>query len=337
MPRKKKVSVDAPSVGVAPEAETEESIHLRHHAVYVDDQQENLENWQQRNDDASILGSFAVAAKRGKIADSVVSAVDYLQEVGVCWVCYEGPVTIYIPFEEAFDAPPEELMNKDTRDIRRRKEQFLQKSIGVPISFVITNIAEGDGSMVVIASRKKANAMIRQLHYGAEAQRPLKVGDTVRATVMGVGNSVMCLFAGGKDIVVKNRNLTHRYVDNLQTVWHAGQIIRVTIRDVEHGEKRGEVKQVSVTCRTIELQEAKTRLSRARKDMKCFATIVSINSNPFRINLWLDGLDIPAYAATRVFDRTQVRPGGKAMVRVLGTTENGLVHCEIVYIQPASR
>ena len=335
MANKKKVPVEAPSAGVP--TETEENVHLRHHAVYVDDQQQNLENWQQRMDDASILGSFTIAANRGTIANSVVSAVDFLPEIGVCWVCYEGPVSIYIPYEEAFDEPPTELMNKDTRDIRRRKEQFLQKSIGAPVSFIITKTAESDGAMVAIASRQKANAMIRRIHYGAEAQRPLKAGDTVRATVMGVGNSVMCLSVAGKDIIVSNRNLTHRYVDNLQTMWSAGQSIRVTIRDIEHGEKRGEVKKVSVTCRDIELEEAQAKIRRARKDMKCFATVVSISSEPFRINLWLNGLDIPAYAATRVFDREQIRPGCKVMVRILGTTERGYVHCEIVYAQPSSR
>ena len=351
MSPKKKVSAETPieqigsGVEQAPEQEVEQvnAPISQHHSVMNESRRAKYDEWEQRQANADAIGKYASACNRHTLVDFTVVGIEPNSETGeVYWVGYEGPITIRVPFCETFDNLPEDLIKTTPSSVVvARRTQFLQRSIALRCKVLPQSmelLPDGSGA-IVTASRVAASARIRRYHYGKDAFPAIKVGDRVTASVLAVGNSSLWLDVGGYELQVAQRHLTHRYIDNAKNYWAVGNTISVEVKSVITTGNPGEVSELQVTMKPLERKTALQYKSRIISGGKYKATVVSIVAQPKpTINLWLEGLEMPAFATSRQYEQQPISSGDKVLVKALGMrTEGptaGLTACEINRILP---
>lgn len=298
----------------------------------------SLEEFHKKQEDSSIVNMFLVASKTSSILEAKVEGV-HVEGKEISWVCYYGPVVVHIPFAKTFEGLPDALLDPTTPDLLTRRRQFLTKSIGITIPFIVTSfITDPNGDTITIGSRIDAIRRIRRRYFGRDAKKPVKKGDVLEAQVLNVGPSALRLHVKGMDVRVPNRLMSHRWLSDMQLVYAAGDKVTVQVTDLREDPATGNI-QLAVSCRPIELEKAKRLHSRLRKGNIYGATIIHVRSAPtMHVSLWLEGIEVPGYAATTgLFKADSFRSGDHVYVEVLGVTETGYVHTKILPHKKAGR
>lgn len=313
---------------------------LRLNARELEDKRDDfIERRGVRQERDNVIGSFMSAIKRREIMYSRIAGA---AEDGndAYWVCYDNAVQIRIPFTESFESLPEELLDPAKPSLGLRRKQFLSKSIGAEVAYVITSYTfdpEAD-TYCMTASRIAANKRIRARYFGPSAVRRLQVGDTVKATIMSVGSFAAYVSFGGLDVRLENRDVSHRYLPSLESFLMAGNQLRLRIMGIE--DTNSDDPKVKVSARPVELDDAKQNLNRVKAGDRFAATITSIRrvdsdkGVATRYSMWLEYVDLPGFATTRNIGMgdgiRSIRSGDKVWVQVTGVTDNGYVHSRII-------
>lgn len=290
------------------------------------------------HENLSILSEYIQASTAGNILEATVNGV-FRDKENVYWQCFHGPVTIRIPFEETFETLPAELLNKDTPRLFTRREQVLHKSINATIPFVITKLQQDPDNpkrAIALGSRIKALTIIRKSNFGANAIRPLNVGDTVYAQFMSVGNHGAWVTFRGIDVIVRAGDLTYRYLPDMKRKFETGSKIKLMIQKISVDPATG-LPMVRVSGKAVELEDSKARRCLAAPNSTLVATITNKHTYKDRqdrlcvtTRMWLEGVDLPAFSNTQAMFSDTLHPGDPVYVKVLNITSSGEVNCKIL-------
>lgn len=320
---------------------TEEPAVPPRRSSYERKESQDAESARRRQEEEAldIINAFIQASKSGATLESEISGVLVSEsDNDVYWQCIHGPMTVRIPFAETFDALPQGLLDASQPHVLTRRRQFLQKSIGLKIRFIVERFEPDPANRnkaIVYASRKKAMAKIRQSYFGKNAYRPVKKGDIFDAQLLSVGDHGAWLSFRGVDVPVRPSDLTHRYLPSMAKVYATGQKVKIMVTDVSEDPKTGSP-VVKVSGRPIELEESKSRRYLAPKGSVYAATITAKNkrikdgSPIISISLWLENVDIPAFSSTQAVIDEKFVSGDKVYVEVLGFADSGYAHCKIL-------
>ena len=223
---------------------------------------------QERN--AFLIGWNALKSARagGTVLRAPVASVETLQtaqgrrEVFLVTMI-NSRYKILIPFHEIYQEDP--LEDADPAGLTDRQRQMASKLLNSNIDFCITGLFPGKrsdfGDYLCSGSRRRALSIITRRNYLARkegAEPALKAGSRTEATVVTVGPHALRANVGGVDTQIPIRNLTFRYVSDLRDMYLPGDRIRVEILEVQISPD--ERVRVSVTARSLEVEESKKRL-----------------------------------------------------------------------------
>ena len=344
MPRRKKsentdseptvVSETAVASDSPPAAPVQKTLRERREAI------EAVTTERRRSEESGdFINAFFQASKSGNVLESkIVGVISEGQDA--YWQCVHGPITIRIPFEETFDTLPPSLLDPNTFDLGARLRQFLNKSIGLTIRYIVTEFKrdpDNQGRAIVIGSRIRAMEKDRRYYFGDGAYRPMQKGDIVTAQVLNVGNHIAWVHFCGMDVRVRAVDFSHRYLPDLTEVYTPGQKVRMQITRLEQDPQSGAF-SVSLSARPVELEESKARRCLAAVGSTYAATVTAKTTRmdadqPFTIvNLWLEGVDIPAYSKAQIPSldaKDFIKSGDTVYAQILGYTDSGYAHCKI--------
>jgi len=296
---------------------------------------QHLENRDARQEEATTVAVFTNALKQGTILNSVIAGVE-TNGANVYWVCYHGSITVMIPFTDSFMTLPAELLAHDTAAIITRRRQFLSKSIGAEIPFVVTSFgADPNGGYIATGSRTTALARIRQHYFGTNASRELKEGMTIEAQILSLGPHSCFVTACGLDIPVRNHELSHRYIEDVAADFYVGQRKRFRVMSIN--EQPNTIPEVKLSALPVELEYYAPNLKRIRPHSRYGAIVTSLRQEKNKetpgvvVNMFLEGVDVPAFSRViqlRIQD--ELHTGDKVIFEATGIVKNGYAHGKIV-------
>lgn len=291
-----------------------------------------------KQEDALRLGQYITAHKEKQYMTARIAAVESRKDL-VYWVCYDGPVTIWIPYAEAYELATPEDLRANTNAARERQKQVMSKSIGAEIKFIIKDIVPSDDNSeyFVYASRKEAMEDINS-HYMESSKnntgKVLEVGQNVTAQFVSIGAYAAIVEVAGRDIRVVNAQLSHRYIADLTKQFVPGDKIEMRITKLAIKDDKLDIVVSALPC---ELEKCQPRIRRIRAGNRCNATITTVrniktsNGPKFIATLWLEGYDLPGYASViNCNGNNQAYSGSPALVQINGVSDNGYVHCKIL-------
>lgn len=292
---------------------------------------------EQRQDNATSVGTFTTAMKTNAILEGEIAGVE-VDAKNAYWVLFQNNITVRIPFEESFMIQPEELRKEVNSRILMRRKQFLTKSMGATIPYVLTDfVAEPDGSYVAYGSRISAMARIRRRYFGDDAPQKLSVGQVVTAQIISGDAHTAYVYTCGCDVRVPNHLLTHRYIEDVSAAYMVGTNVRLQVRQIN--KEPGKPPQLVLNGRPVELEACKPNLKRIRgTNPRFIGVITSIRMDrrpgdePSVVaHLWLKGAEVPAFCRDfrlNIFD--EIHTGDTVSFECNGVTESGYVHGRII-------
>jgi hypothetical protein len=303
---------------------------------YVEAALARKEEREARQEDNTTIGAFSTAMRTRAIMEGEVSGVE-IGDGNAFWLLYQNNVTVRIPFEETFMKLPQSLLEQKTSRTLLRRKQFLGKSLGATIPFIVTDLViEPDGSVLAIGSRTAAMARIRNRHFGNNAPQKLVVGQDIIAQVISGDAHTAYVYACGCYIRVPNYMLTHRYIEDMTASYMIGSTIKLRVMAIDIGADG--LPELQLSGRPVELEACKPNLRRIRGEKPRYQAIVTSIKRDTRssqvsvvANLWLKGVDVPAFARDfrlNVYD--EVHTGDIVSFECHGVTQNGYVHGKIV-------
>lgn len=296
-----------------------------------------------RQEDAVTIAKYISAQRRNNVLSGKIAGVE-LRGEHAFWVIYEGPVVVMIPYQDAlpFFSPEDTSMHADL--VRQR--QLLTKSVGATIPFSVELIEhdEHNDIYLVYGSRKTAMERIRNRYFGKDAPKPVKVGDNVTGTFLAVGAHAAWLTVNGLDVRMIPRQLSHKYMDNLEKVYKPGDEVELRIQKIEMTEEGPKMVLSALPC---ELESCKSRLGRIRRGNRYVATVTShrvvdsVNprtkrKEPYYVAaMWLEDVELAAFATmTTSHEEGIAHSGDRVIVQVDQIADSGYVRCRIIsYLQ----
>ena len=289
-----------------------------------------------RQENASAIGKIYTAMQHRVILKGTVAAVSDDGENAFFVIYMADKVEVRIPFAEAFAAPPAELLDPGTNQRLRRQTQLLRKSIGAEIQFVITDVEEQDGWACATASRTRAlRSLIYRYFLQPGSNKMVHVGDILEADILAVAPYAVYICVCGIDVRLANRDLTHKFCNNLKDAYHAGDKVKVKVTGLEITATNIDLE---VSGREAELDQLRGNLDRITRLLKngrpsVIATVTSLtihrsNGKPKCVaSLYLDSLDLPAFTSVYQSDmEDRYVSGDKVIFEARGVTDKGYVH-----------
>lgn len=287
----------------------------------------------ERQASAHSAGIFASAVQSRQILEGRIAAVE-AGSTTAYWICYDGPVMIRIPFNCAFTNPPKELCESSRKTVEP-KVNFLSKSIGATIPFVITKFEETDNGYIATGSRIAALARIRARYFGNAAIHPVQVGDILDAQIITMGNYAAYVNVKGIDTRMRIVDFSHRYIPYLSKYYSVGQTIRVKVTSIDTSDDG--IPTITVSRREVELLDFPANYYRVKKGAHCLGTVITIQTQtpknaPPRlvITLFLDDIGLPAYTTSSYLNyRDHLNLGDVVDFEMNGLAASGYVHGRI--------
>lgn len=296
-----------------------------------------------RQINASDVLKFASAVNGKSILEGRISGVvEFHNEV--CWTIYEGNVTVRIPYAESYTNLEPELLNNTRSFALERQRQLMSQSIGVTVPYVPESLIadpENEDCYIVYASRTSALERHRKIRFfGDDASRRVSKGDDIDCQIISSGPNAAYVCACGQDIRVINFLLTHRYVGDVSKAFFPGDHIVMRVTEIEENPADRFCPTIHLSARPVEIQKFKWNLKHRipRKGNPRFnGTITSIRTVTTQrgpksmVYLFLDGVDVPAYASTSATNiREDLKRGDNVTFEVWGALENGYAHGRII-------
>ena len=221
----------------------------------------------------------------------------------------------------------------------QHEQQVAAKMIGAEIEVMILGIRRSGDSFFVAGSRVRA-LQYRASYYlrrNKDGESVVRVGDTLKATVITVGAHAMYVSVYGMDCRLPASQVTYRYVANLASLYAPSDSIMVRVQSMEFNEK-GVCTAMMVSALEPEREACKYRLQKDIKvGAKLFATVTSIGRTSTESNypyaLWLEGVNLPARAKRLIAlnSGNGLRGGDRVVVNVDDIdVDRGYAICSII-------
>lgn len=210
------------------------------------EQQENNLQLQARK---LAVNSLLIAKRDHAIMEGKVVSVKCLNDTMFCVVFYED-IEILIPFIEYSAMIPKDLTGEPTKEKLTRQRLMMQKIVGATIPYCIRKITIQSPNIevppIVIASRRSALRSIRHYWFfdnGEDGKPRTSVGDLVTADITSVGVDSLFVTVHGVEQSIHVRQLTHRFVRNLQTEYAPGDTValKITQLNIDPEKKQVEI------------------------------------------------------------------------------------------------
>ena len=292
-----------------------------------------------RQDDAATIGRYLTAQNRNNVMMGTISGVE-VRGKHTFWVIYDGPVVVMIPFRDAL--PYLDSITEKTPDFQVRQTQLLTKSVGAEIPFTVEayETDADSGTFLVYGSRRNAMERIRNRYFGAHASKPVAVDDTVQAKFLAVGPHAAWVSVMGVDVRIRPQVISHRYMDDMTTVYKAGDEITMRVQGI--GMENG-LPTLNLSALPCELEESRRRLNRIRQGNRYKATITSHRvvktvdpqtkntTARYVATMWLEGVNVAGFATVaHAHAKGTAHSGDEVLVEVDSLTRNGYARCRII-------
>lgn len=297
---------------------------------------ERAERFEMADEDNTTIGIFLTAQKEHRNLEGRISGVEQNKDTAY-WVLYEGPVTVQIPFAEAFMNTPSELVVQNpTTEVLRRQRQLLECAIGAKIEFSVTSFTKEDDLYIAVASRTSALMRMRNYYFDHQSPYALTVGKDVVAQILTNGEHAAYLTFCGMDVKVTKSNLSYRFIQDVSAQFYVGQTLRVRIEDIKYSAE-DPFPKVVVSAKPIEKARFQKNIKRIQKNGIYIGTAISTrlkdnaNGSSVTISLFLDNVDVPAFARTTILELgNSIRVGDKVTFLAMGVNSEGFAHGKII-------
>lgn len=291
-----------------------------------------------RQQSATTMGTLVTALKTRRILNGRVDGV-VEHDRTTYWLCYLEDITVEIPFEQTWTNLPKDLVGKTDDESLRYQRQFLSRSMGAEIPFILTGVKTApDGSIVYSASRVAAMNILRRVYFGRNASRPVKIGSDVRAQIMSMGPYTAYVSCCGVDVPIPNYELSHKYIVDVTTSYQVNQWLMLRVVDLKVDEQGNPVEFI-LSARPIELEKFRKNLKRVvinrNQPPRYQGVVTSIRRDRRRghvvVNLFLEGIELPAFSRSlRLSLQDELHTGEKVFFEASGIVEPGYVHGTII-------
>ena len=110
--------------------------------------------------------------------------------------------------------------------IDKQNKSIIRGMIGAEIDFIILEYDEV--ANIAIGSRKDA------MELRSKIELPnLKVNDTIRVRIVGIGVKHIFVDMYGKEIIIKESDLKHTYIVNCKELYKVGEYLKVKIKKID--------------------------------------------------------------------------------------------------------
>lgn len=330
-----------PSADSTPAAAEQRLTHEEEATRYVDRQTQRAaqeEARSARQQAATQMGAMVTALKTQRIVNGKIAGV-VTHDRATYWNCFFGDITVEIPFSESWTSLPKELVGKRDDGTLLRQKQFLSRSIGAEIPFILTSMGTSPkGDIVYSASRVAAMKIIRKAHFGRRPSRPAKIGSEFYGRIMSMGPYTAYVSFCGVDVPVPNYELSHEYIADVSTQYDVNQELKLQIVDMTL-DNEGNPEELILSAKPIELERYKKNLKRIvinrNAPPRYHGTVTSIRRDRRRghvvVNLFLDDVEVPAFSRSlRLSLQDELHTGDKVYFEASGIVEPGYVHGTIV-------
>lgn len=283
---------------------------------------------------------YEAAFKQRRIVESTLDAVVTIGKE-VYGVCFDGDITVRIPFMEFFQKVPASLVDPKTPNLVRARTNFLSKAIGASIFFTLTSYgSDPENNMdFYTGSRVQAMALYRRRFFGKDATDKLTVGTDIYAQILSMNEHIAYVTCCGLDIPMQNFTITHKWVEDLNAEYTVGQKIRVRIVDIV--EEAGKVPILRISGRPCELKRLARNAERLKyaSTTRCVAKVTTIRydkkNNRHIASLFLEGFNYPAFCGSlsvKDIEENAITNGSTVQVELFGITKQHYIHCAIVRV-----
>ena len=308
---------------------------------------------QEARDQANTVNESALisAIHSNRIFSDVVASVEVIgrgetRDVAAI-VLLEKAFKVIIPYSELFDPSPVDPAefnnlesNSDRNRFLNRKRVFAQRMIGGDIPFCLTAYEMDGENMVLLGSRVRAMSALRRATFTGARPR-YKVGDVVTTKITSVNNSSLVVHIGGMDVVIRQRQLTRRFLLDLHDGYKVGQELRAVLTEVKLKEN-GDVASIGLNPVAVELADARERYLMLPDNSRAKGIITSVRNRTTpegrtvrNMYAYLPDWDLYARIVrmdANAFGR-DIKVGTNVMLRVIrdGHSPDGYLLCHAEY------
>ena len=320
---------------------------------------EQKEKRKERAEFLSEWGSLQSAMHNGIYMEEIVAGVEEIPEYDEIFLSFfiKEKYRCLMPFSEIFRedmgidmSTVDKTIKKGKDSLINRKKQMARKFIGIKVPFVITNMElkniEYPEDHLILASRRKALAIIEKINYEPKKKAPANIqeGNIEIGTIVNLAANGMLINVGGVDTLMPLHQITHRFVFNLyqEKQYQPGQNIRVIVTSIKHDPNVGYV--ITVNAKNIELLEAKKYSYKLPKNKKAECNMIVTNGflSPtlecVMFNGWLERYNMPALAmfVPTGAMKDPIHPGRVVRVKIGKQRPDGKVECVVTRIEDIS-
>ena len=110
--------------------------------------------------------------------------------------------------------------------VDKQNKSIIRGMIGAEIDFIILEYDEV--ANIAIGSRKDA------MELRSKMELPnLKVNDTIRVRIVGIGVKHIIVDMYGKEVIIKTSELKHTYIVNCKDIYKVGEYLKVKIKKID--------------------------------------------------------------------------------------------------------
>ena len=283
-------------------------------------------------------GALETAMRNSKILSAMITGVETKRETGqvLMTMIIEGRYKAVIPFREFYRDYPidENTIEPRGRNSRvNRERRFAKKQKGQTVPFVVTNMdlnRDDFTDHAIICSRKKALAILEKINY--EPQRDghtnIEEDEIYESTIISIGDHGLWVNLAGIDCHMELRDITFRYVYDLERIYTPGSKLRVKVEKITRDDDGNHYVQLNAKAAELESAKEKEYLLAIGTETDMVITAVNFKKTILFLG-WLPYYEMPAIAsyvpAEALEDRTL--SGYTARVQVVRFGENGMVIC----------
>ena len=129
-----------------------------------------------------------------------------------CAILWYGDVKVLIPITHL--------------RVDKQNKSIIRGMIGAEIDFIILEYDEV--ANIAIGSRKDAMELRSQIELPN-----LKVNDTIRVRIVGIGVKHIVVDMYGKEVIIKASELKHTYIVNCKDLYKVGEYLKVKIKKID--------------------------------------------------------------------------------------------------------
>lgn len=299
----------------------------------------------------SAIEGFRTAAFNSTILKNRVEIVKAIsikghKVFGISFIDEQG-IPVLIPYNKVFQNDPIDYTSVDlstkegAEDYLKRQRQLLEPMMNAVIRWIPEAVVEPDdedGTVTVVGSRTAALTVDRQNYFLSENPNIVENG-TYHGRIVVASKHSALVQLGGVEKMIPQFYLTNKYCDDVREIFSPGDIIPITVRNIEIDRENGIVTNVDFDCLTGELMEAQDRIklmtpgafttARISKALNLDSDENSVSRT--RLIAWCEAYKAPVKITSVPINRYGVpfKKGDDVTIKVTGRDDAGYPTCYI--------